>query len=79
MLSGQENSLAEAIQLLRELATLEAAKRRLLQDLGLPRTARRLAAGEAAGACSSRRWRTLLFLRRSRSDIRQVLAHAHLR
>ena len=39
----EENSLAEAIQLLRELATLERAKRRLLQDLGLPQMARRLA------------------------------------
>jgi hypothetical protein len=36
----QEKSLAEAIQLIRELATLEAAKRRPLQVLGLPRVAR---------------------------------------
>ena len=39
----QENSPGKAIQLVRKLATLETAKRRLLQDLGLPRTERRLA------------------------------------
>ncbi len=72
----QENSQGKAIQSVWKLATLETAKRRRCRSWACP--GRRGAwRGRGRRSCSSRRWRTLLFRRRARADIRKVLAHAH--